>query len=347
MRVVAGFGSITNLSPQEISYVANAVSQVQVLGGNGSNQYTINDTVSNSSNPTTFIRGGTGNDTFNLLGSTGTLQIDGGGGSDVVNVGNTPAGAANVKGTLGLGDTGGKIRLEVFDGGDTASDTVQVTDHSVIGLAGQINLNPAQLASATLRLDGAPDTAFVSSTPAGVPITIVDGGNIDVIRVGSAANTLDGIQGPLTVDGSTSGIDVLIINDQGSKTPHVYTQTATTLSRSGAATISFFNIGSVAVNKGPVLGSAPAAKDLKLTQPAPGSRYVTLTGQLTDADPAAKLTLTVDWGDSTKPQAVQPGFKPFSLKHQYGKKGAYTVRAVWTDLKTGQSNSQDLSLTVT
>jgi acrosin len=346
MSLTGGIGSITGLAPATITYVGSEVNQVQILGGNGSNKYTINDTVSNSANPATILRGGTSNDTFNLLGSTGTLQIDGGGGSDVVNVGGTPTGAANVKGTLGLADTGGKIRLEVFDGGDTASRTVQVTDHSVLGLAGQINFNPTQLTSATLRLDAAADTVFVSSTPAGVPITIVDGGGDDVIHVGSAANTLDGIQGPLTVNGSISGFNTLIINDQGSTTPHVYTQTATTLSRSGAATISFFNVENLAVNKGPVLGGAPAAKGLKLTPGPNGSRLVTLTGQLTDANPAAKLALTVDWGDGSQPQSIKPGQSPFSLKHQYARKGAYTVRVIWTDLKTGQSNSQDLRLTV-
>jgi hypothetical protein len=347
MGVAGGFGSITGLSPATISYLANGVSQVQVLGGNGSNKYTINDTVRNSSNPTTIIRGGTRNDTFNLLGSTGTLQIDGGGGNDVVNVGGTSTGAGSVKGTLGLGDTGGKIRLEVFDGGDITSDTVQVTSNSVIGLAGQIEFNPTQLTSATLRLDGAPDNVFVSSTPAGVPITIVDGGNIDIIRVGSAANTLDGIQGPLIVDGSISGINVLIINDQGSKTPHVYTETATTLSRSGAAPISFFNVESVAVNKGPVLGKAPAAKELKLTRGPKGSRLVTLTGHLTDADRATPLALTVDWGDGTTPQTSTPNRKPFSLKHSFQGAGTGTVRVIWTDTRTHESNFQDLRLTAT
>jgi hypothetical protein len=343
--LVGTFGVIENLAPAQISYLASEVNQVQVLGGNGSNKYTINDTVSNSSNPATIVRGGTGNDTFNLLGSTGTLQVDGGGGSDVINVGGTSLGAASVKGTLGLGDTGGKIRLEVFDGGNRASDTVQVTNQSVIGLARQIDFNPAQLASATLRLDGAPDNVFVSSTPAGVPITIVDGGNIDVIRVGSAANTLDGIQGPLTVDGSISGFNTLIINDQGSKTPHTYKQTATTLSRSGAATISFFNVESVAVNKGPISGSAPAARNLALTSPILPGRSATLSGQLVDAAGDTNLTMTVVWGDHSKPEQIQPGLKPFALKHKYRHNGTYTVHVTWFD-NHGLSNSQDLVLVV-
>jgi hypothetical protein len=347
MSVADGFGSIMGLAPATISYLATQVNQVQVLGGNGSNKYTINDTVSNSSNPTTIIRGGTRNDTFNLLGSTGTLQVDGGGGTDVINVGGTSLGAASVKGTLGLGDTGGKIRLEVFDGGNRASDTVQVTDHSVIGLAGQIEFNPTQLTSATLRLDGAPDNVFVSSTPAGAPITIVDGGNIDVIRVGSAANTLDGIQGPLTVDGSISGFNTLIINDQGSKTPHTYKQTATTLSRSGAATISFFNVESLAVNKGVVSGSVPAAQGLTLTKSIKAGHPATLSGHLVDAVGDANLMLTVDWGDGSTPDVSVPGSKPFRRTHRFAAPGTDTVRVIWTDTRTGESNFRDLRLTVT
>jgi hypothetical protein len=142
------------------------------------------------------------------------------------------------------------------------------------------------------------------------------------------------------------GFDTLNINDQGSKTPHTYFQTATSLTRSGAAEIFFSHIASLHVNKGPVLGNPPQAKDLKLTQPSPGSHWVTLTGRLTDADPAAKLTLTMDWGDNSPPKTIEPSQSPFKLKHHYAKKGAYTVRVIWTDHKTHQSNSRDLRVTV-
>jgi uncharacterized delta-60 repeat protein len=72
---------------------------------------------------------------------------------------------------------------------------------------------------------------------------------------------------------------------------------------------------------------------------------VSLTGQLTDDDPDAQLTLTVDWGDSSQPDVIQPGLDPFKLRHQYDQAGTYTVRAIWSDTLNG-SNFQELSLTV-
>jgi hypothetical protein len=158
-------------------------------------------------------------------------------------------------------------------------------------------------------------------------------------------DSLDTIQGHVFVLGALGG-DALNINDQGSTTPHVYTQTATALSRSGAATITFSGIQSLHINKGPVVGSPPQAKHLKLTKPANGNGLVILTGQLTDIDRDAKLTLTVDWSDGSQPDSIMPGLSPFKLKHTYANKGSYTVRVIWTDLETGQSNSRDLTIRV-
>jgi hypothetical protein len=346
MGIAGGFGSITGLtSPTApITYGVNEVSQVQVLGGNGSNKYTINDTVSNKSNPTTFIRGGTANDIFNVVGSTGALSIDGGGGNfDQVNVTNNGS-AHGINGTLSLADTGGKIVLDVDANQDTSGRTVQVTNNSIIGFTvGQIFYNPAAISFAELSPGSGGYNWFIRSTAAGSSIQIDSSNGPNTFNVGSPANTLDGIQGGLLLLGG--GNDTLNINDQGSTTPHVYTQTADTLSRDGTATITFFDMTTMNVHKGVVLGSAPQAKNLKVTQ-AKGSRTVTLTGQLTDANPAAKLTLTVDWGDDSQPQTTKPGQSPFSLKHKYAKKGTYTIRVVWTDLKTGESNGEDLRLTV-
>jgi hypothetical protein len=181
-------------------------------------------------------------------------------------------------------------------------------------------------------------------------LEILDGAGKNTINIGSTANTLDTIQGQVSVLGALGG-DTLNINDQGSKTPHTYFQGVnfqgtSFLLRSGAAEIDFTHIANVHVNKGPVQGSPPAAKDLKLTQPIKGSRLVMLSGQLTDADPAAKLTLTVNWDDGSGPQTIRPGQKPFSLVHKYARPGTYIVHVVWKDVETGLSNGQDLSLKV-
>jgi hypothetical protein len=94
------------------------------------------------------------------------------------------------------------------------------------------------------------------------------------------------------------------------------------------------------------LSSAPAAQNLTLTAPITAGRSATLSGQLVDGNGDKNLTLTVNWGDGSKPQHSKPRTKPFALKHKYAHAGTYTVHATWTD-STGLSNSRDLSLMVT
>src|SRR5262245_53359459 len=68
--------------------------------------------------------------------------------------------------------------------------------------------------------------------------------------------------------------------------------------------------------------------------------------RLVDPDRGETLTLTVDWGDGSKPQQITPDRAPFTLLHRYKKAGSYTVHLVWSD-SSGLSNSRDLTLTVT
>ena len=55
----------------------------------------------------------------------------------------------------------------------------------------------------------------------------------------------------------------------------------------------------------------------------------------------------MDWGDGSTPDVNKPGLKPFRRTHRYAAPGTYTVRAIWTDTRTGESNFRDLRLTVT
>jgi hypothetical protein len=288
---------------------------------------------------------------------------------------------ASINGAVTLSNSIGETGLAVLDAKGPAGRNVTMgVDAQGFGFISGLAPAPIKYAQNDVRgvtIDGPQggatftitDTAKSNKVSSGTLILAgLNGGNVfnvqkttgsleiegetgkNTTTIGSTANTLDTIQGKVTVLGALGG-DTLNINDQGSTTPHTYFQGVNFqgtafLIRSGAAEIDFTHIASLHVNKGPVLGSAPAAKNLKLTQPAPGSRYVTLRGQLTDADPAAPLTLTVDWGDGSHPQTIKPGQAPFSLKHHYARKGTYTVRAVWTDLQTGQSNSQDLTVKV-
>jgi hypothetical protein len=370
-------GQITALGLPDIVY-SKFTGALLFSGGHGRNVFTVQDTFAGL---TTTLNTGTANNRVEVLGTSGPLVINGQGGGDRVDLGlTTPLQA--VKADVTVTNKGnGFTFLDVNDASDNQSRNVSMgVDAGGFGFikgldpnatirylsqsSGGLVVNAPQIKAQTNNTFNITDTANNSAAPN----TLIFGGNSgdtfnvlgthgrltidagfgkETINVGSAANTLDTIQGQVTVNGRAGGIDTLNINDQGSTTKHSYLQTANTLFRNGAAPITFSVIAHLNVNKGPVLGSPPRAKGLKVMQSARGSRLVLLTGRLTDAHAAAKLMLTVDWGDGSTPQSFKPGQSPFRLKHRYAMKGDYTVRAVWTDVKTGQSNSQDLSLQVT
>jgi hypothetical protein len=63
-------------------------------------------------------------------------------------------------------------------------------------------------------------------------------------------------------------------------------------------------------------------------------------------DKPATLTLTVDWGDHSRPEQNKPGRKPFVLHHRYAAPGTYHVRAIWTS-NNGESHFQQRTIIVT
>jgi Ca2+-binding RTX toxin-like protein len=89
------------------------------------------------------------------------------------------------------------------------------------------------------------DDFYVHSTAAGTAVTIREGAGGDIVLVGSDpahafSSTLDQIQGPLTLDGGEGGsMDRLDLIDQGNAIGHTYTVTATGVSRSGMAPITY------------------------------------------------------------------------------------------------------------
>jgi PKD domain len=124
---------------------------------------------------------------------------------------------------------------------------------------------------------------------------------------------------------------------------------ALSIDSTGAYTLSYTaGVGSFATDihgESGRLPVAPAAQDLALTGPIKPHHRAALSGQLVDAGGDANLTLTVDWGDGSRPDQSQPGLQPFLVKHRYRHPGTYTVHATWSD-SNGLSNSRDLSLVV-
>jgi hypothetical protein len=372
--------SMSRLGLTGASATINFDASVKSLTVNGTNTgftsgvFTVVDTPKNA---VTTLNTGADNSAVHVQGTSGPLFINAVGGNQHVDIGLKNS-VGSIKGAVTITNSSGKTGLTVLDTAGPASPNVTMSvDAQGFGFIS--GLAPAPIKYAQNEVNGvtvngpqSASTYTITDTPkgsAGILINaflnggntfnvqktsgggleIVDGTGKNTINIGSTANTLDTIQGSVFILGALGG-DTLNINDQGSTTPHTYSQHTfqgtTTLSRSGAADIAFKFITNVHLNKGPVQGAPPAAKNLKLTQPIKGSRLVMLSGQLTDANPAAKLTLTVNWDDGSAPQKIRPGQKPFSLVHKYAHKGTYTVHVVWKDVETGLSNSQDLTIKV-
>jgi hypothetical protein len=263
-------GTVSGLSFGTITYVQNDVSSVQVIGGGSStsgNTFTVANTATNPYlSVYTYLFSGPGNDTVNVLANAGGLSIEGVSGQDTVNVGN----AGSVSGVTGFGlsNQGGHTALNINDSATTTHRLVVVNDNSIIMGPVQIELfDPTRFSSITISGGNAGatgNTFFVHSTPAGVPVTLNTGDGNDQIIVANNGDTLDPIQGNLIINGQ-GGYDTLTINDNGSTTPHSYTQYGTTpngtLYRTGAATISWTGIESYTLNPGPTPKRNPPPAD--------------------------------------------------------------------------------------
>jgi hypothetical protein len=375
-------GKISGLLPSgaDILYGEANIDSLVVKGGVGADTFTVSGTMDRS--PTTLSVGqGADAVTVKATGDAGLTVIGSTSGNDTVTVGDDGS-LQNIFGTVLVKNPPSFTHLIVDGSADTAplNATLSVTPipgsslklGRIAGLtppSAEIDYAEGDISSLdvkagqgggsitvanTMGTPGSPRTTALGLGAGGFAVnvqgtagalTINGGSGNDTFNVGSTANTLDPIQGPVTVNGQ-GGFDTLNINDQGSTTPHDYTQTATTFSRDGAATITFSSIESLQPHKGIVLGSAPMATDLAFTSSIRAGQFATLSGRLIDADAGDRLSLIVDWGDGSRPAQLTPDRAPFSLKHKYKHPGTYTVRAIWTD-STGQSNSRDLTLTVT
>src|SRR5262249_6762469 len=106
--------------------------------------------------------------------------------------------------------------------------------------------------------------------------TIDMGGGYDKTNVGNRANSLDDLQGALTVPGGP-GVRFLFVNDQGTTAPRKYTLTASTLTTTGAALITYGALIAFGLNggSGPVSGAPGSSTFDILSTSAPFSTVIT------------------------------------------------------------------------
>jgi hypothetical protein len=361
--------TITGLTPLrgEITFSEIALSTLTLDGGDGGNTFTVRDTFTTGAlTPdggfagTTFINSGTGDDTVNVLGTTGVLSIDGVDGSDTVNVG-LDGSLQGIKGVVTVQRALGVTTLNVDDHADQTPG-VQATLGSSDASTGTItHLAPAAIKFSNVGVKAVNitggsggNTFTVADTFLGVTTTLNSAGsdkvNVqattgslqvntgagnDTVTVGSVANTLDGIQGAVTVN-RQGRTDTLNINDQGSTTPHTYTQTATTLSRDGVATITFTAGENLHVNEGPVLGNPPP--------PVPTARGIVATLQRVGKQKV--LQVVVRFADTGAVKAVfrspfqNPPFQKIRVTTQSAKGDGIADTVVLSALRNGKQKSR-------
>ncbi len=189
-----------------------------------------------------------GNDTINVTSSfaTVTTTVNAGGGDDTINVGSAGS-LSSLFGPLFLNGNGGANDVvNINDQNDAGPQTYTITSNTV-ARSGSGLITYGTIESLIVNASLGNDVINVQSTLAATPVTVNGGGGDDTFNVGNAG-TLSGILGTLIMNGNGGANDVVNFNDQADAGPQVYTLTNNTLTRSGAAGMSFVNVEQVVLN---------------------------------------------------------------------------------------------------
>ena len=207
---------------------------VTLLGSDDANTYRVRATAQGT--PVT-IDGGTGNDTFDvgyagiLDGIQGALAVDGGGGHD----------------TLTVDDSGMPFQGTRPDPGPFT----YLVDPTHVYRNGAAAITYSAMDGLTLRTGDAGNTVDVGGTAEGTPVTVYGGRGKDRFGVG----VYDGfysLPAGVTIYGG-GGADTMVVDDitppflppDAPPPSDVYTLTASTVGRSGAATVTYGDLASV------------------------------------------------------------------------------------------------------
>jgi hypothetical protein len=246
--------TITGLSPGAVSFTptvsaTGGVTALSIFGGQGDDSYTLTNP-SALEMPLTLNTGG-GNDQVYVLSTQTPLNIDGAAGLNTVTLGAAAGNAAgtvvNLLGAVSIADTGGKSTLIVADQADVKPRSVSLFSGGISFLAPTtISYTPSQVSLVQVRGGNTVNNYSVTSSPLGTTTSITGGSQFDSFFVGSGADGLGNILGPVSVDG-TSGGDALTVRDDGSSVQRFYTLTAGQVAASQQAAVGYNNVAKVTV----------------------------------------------------------------------------------------------------
>jgi hypothetical protein len=219
------------------SFLASTVSSITIDPGNGSGDV-VNIESTLKGIPVT-VNLGTGVSTVNISPSAELLD--------------------NIQGNVTVSGGNSADLLNVYDYNDRHQDTYSITSSAVsrtgsatiaYSTVGQLNLDGGK---ADLSLFGG-DVYNVESTASGSTTTIGSGGyKSDTFNVSPTAKNLDTIQGSLSILAHYQGnsfIDTSNIYDQNHSAKSTYSLSSSTITRSGAATITYGSQANVNLDGG-------------------------------------------------------------------------------------------------
>jgi hypothetical protein len=195
MGVRGTTGSIGGLAPAVISYGTTNVSAVTVLGGSGSNTYTVANTASNGGLGvlTTLVPGG-GADMVIVRATTGALIVNAGAGNNSITVGDAGSTLNGIREALTVNGLPGSNLLILNDQGNRANQIYTLAT-GTLTRAGLATITYAGMQNLVLNSGQGANHINIQS-PGALNATIINGG--------SGSNT---IQLQSTAAGSTTTIN--------------------------------------------------------------------------------------------------------------------------------------------
>ncbi len=197
------------------------------------------------------LDGGTGNNTYNIEKTAqGTaVTVQGGTGNNTFNISPTAQNLSNIQGNVAVGGGGGNVALNIFDDSNANPVTYSVTS-STVTRTGAATISYDSLVP-TVSLDGgsARDTYDIESSSASTAVRVNGGSGNNTFNISPTAQNLNNIKGDLTINGGL-GNNVMNIFDDNNANPVTYSVTSSTVTRTGAATISYSSINSLTLDGG-------------------------------------------------------------------------------------------------
>jgi hypothetical protein len=257
------YDAVFGLAPGQIYLTDGDIQSATINLGTprvGNNIFTVVSTTPDG--PTMILAGGNAGDEADIQGNSSGVTVQN---FATVNIGNQGL----VQGINGGIAANNDRAVLVDDSTDFIAQTVTVTATTVSGFPGTntaswltySGLNSLAIRAGTPRVNGVPtgvgNTFYVQGTASMPGGTVLHGGfGPDTFNVGSAANTLDPILGPLSIYGKGANT-TLNVHDDGTSTTQNWDVANSWIdrypvggTRPAVPQISYYNMGTVAVNTG-------------------------------------------------------------------------------------------------